>query len=133
VIVVPRDRVRVAFARSGGPGGQHVNKTATKAEVRFRLDEADWLSPEARARVAETFAARLTKDGDFVVTCDETRSQKDNLDRCFLKLEALLTAATKPVRRRKKSKPTRASKLRRLEGKRARGALKRSRRESGEG
>ncbi|HYC79327.1 MAG TPA: alternative ribosome rescue aminoacyl-tRNA hydrolase ArfB [Planctomycetota bacterium] len=128
MIRVPRDQVRVAFSRSGGPGGQNVNKTATKAEVRFTLDDAAWLSPEQRARVREKLAHRITRDGELIVASERERSQKDNLEDCFAKLESLLTEALRRERPRRPTKPTKASKTRRLDAKKARGDVKRGRR-----
>jgi ribosome-associated protein len=127
MIHVPRERVSVAFSRSGGPGGQNVNKTSTKAEVRFVLAEADWLSPERRALLAEKLAHRLTRAGELVVASEKHRSQKDNLEECFTKIEALLAAALRPVRARKATRPTKASQRRRVDDKKRRGDVKRGR------
>jgi ribosome-associated protein len=128
MIVVPRERVDVAFSRSGGPGGQNVNKTSTKAEVRFVLADADWIAPEVRARIAAKLAARLTKAGEIVTASERHRSQKENLEECFAKLSALLNEAARVERPRKASKPTRSSKRRRLDDKRSQGDKKRDRR-----
>ncbi len=128
MIEIPRDKVEVAFSRSGGPGGQNVNKTSTKAEVRFVLATAEWLRPEARAVLAEKLAGRITNDGELITASEKHRSQKENLEECFAKLSALLTEALRREKPRKKTKPSRGSKLRRLESKKAQGAKKRDRR-----
>jgi ribosome-associated protein len=128
MIRIPREKVAVAFSRSGGPGGQNVNKTSTKAEVRFTLADARWLSPEERARGGAKLAGRLTREGELIVTSEKHRSQKENLEECFAKLEALLAAALRPERPRKATKPTKSSKRRRVEEKKRRGETKQSRR-----
>ena len=128
MIRVPREKIDVAFSRSGGPGGQNVNKTSTKAETRFVLAAADWLTPEQRARLAEKLAGRLTREGEIIVASEKHRSQKENLEECYAKLEALLEAALRRERPRKATKPTKSSQRRRLDDKKRRGDTKDGRR-----
>ncbi len=124
---IPRDRLQVRFSRSGGPGGQNVNRVATKVEVRFRLDEADWISARVRARLAALFPGRLTSDGDFVVVSSRFRTQQRNLEDCIEKLRGFLVRAAAKPRRRVPTRPTLASRKRRLEEKKQRGQRKRDR------
>jgi ribosome-associated protein len=131
MIRVPREAVAVSFSRSGGPGGQNVNKTSTKAEVRFCVADAAWLSPEARARVLSKLATRITKEGELVVASEKHRSQRDNLEECFVKLEALLADAVRREKPRKATKPGPGARRRRLDEKKAHGARKRERRGGG--
>ncbi len=72
---VPEDRLRITFSRSSGAGGQNVNKVNTKVEVRFNLNEADWLESDVRERLRTQQASRLTRNGDIVFTSQEHRTQ----------------------------------------------------------
>lgn len=127
MIDIPRERIETRFARSSGPGGQHVNKTATKAEIRFVVAQADWIPASVRRRLAQQEAGRMTKDGVLIITSEKTRSQSDNLEDCFQKLAQMLSRASIRPKARKKTRPTRASKERRLEGKRQRASTKKQR------
>jgi ribosome-associated protein len=124
---IPRERLTIRFARSGGPGGQNVNKVETKAEVRFLLAEADWLPPWVRERMKQLFGGRLTREGEVIISSSRFRSQAQNLDDCLQKLRAMIEAAGRKSRRRIATAPTRASRERRAQAKRSRGARKRER------
>lgn len=126
-ISIPRDRLEVRTSRSRGPGGQGVNTTESKVEIRFVLADADWIPLAARARLAELFPSRLNNDGEFVLASDRSRSQSQNLEDCLAKLGEMIQAALIPPKIRRKTKPTRGSKERRLEGKRRQSDRKRSR------
>ena len=121
---IPRDRLTIRFARSGGPGGQNVNKVETKAEVRLRLADADWIPPGARARLFATEAARINREGELVITSSRFRSQSRNLEDCIEKLSRLIEAASVRPRRRVATRPTRASREERLQAKRRRSERK---------
>lgn len=125
--------VRFTFSRSSGPGGQNVNKVATKAELRVRISDLPAaFGPGARARLRTLAGKRLvrgeTTDGDEVVIVSESeRSQARNKALCLEKLRGLLVSAMAEPKTRRKTKPTRGSKERRLEGKRVRSKIKRAR------
>ncbi len=114
-------------SRSGGPGGQHVNKTESKVEVRLALAAISGLSPRAQARLAELAGDRLTADGELILTCDETRSQRRNRELVVERLAELIRDARAVPRIRRTSKPTWGSVQRRLGEKSRRSETKRLR------
>ena len=128
-LLVPDAILRFTFSRSSGPGGQNVNKLSTKARLHVALaDLSTHMNPDALQRlVLLAGTGRLNDAGDLVIACEESRSQSANRDTCLERLRELLLQAAQPVRKRRKSKPTRGSNQRRLDAKKVRGAHKRSR------
>lgn len=114
------------FAASAGPGGQHVNKVATACELRFDVDGAG-LGEVVRARLVKLAGRRMTDAGELVIVAKGSRSQEANKAEAMERLEELLEKAREVPVKRKKSKPTRASKERRLAGKKVRSGIKRLR------
>ncbi len=115
-VAIDAARLRWSQVRSGGPGGQHVNTTASQVEL--RLDVVDLaLRPAAAERLARLASHWLTDAGELVLTCSETRSAGRNRDLLIERLSELLVEACTIPKPRRKSKPTRASKERRLEAK----------------
>lgn len=108
----------------GGPGGQHVNRAATKVELRWNVLETSRFSESDRGRLAAKLASRLTSDGELVLTDHSSRSQHRNRERVTERVYELLGEALRRERKRKRTKPTNASKRRRLEQKRRRSAIK---------
>jgi len=88
------DSVKVKFSRSSGPGGQNVNKLATKAEVRLKVEEADWLSTEVKQSLVEQQKNRINKRWELIVTSDRFRSQSRNLQDAMQKLKEMVKAAS---------------------------------------
>ncbi len=124
---IPRERLKIRFARSGGPGGQNVNRVETKVEVRFKLEAADWIPPEVRARLAELARGRLNDAGELVIASTRFRTQRRNLEDCLAKLKRLLELASRPQAPRIRTGPTASSRYRWKRAKRFR-SLKKSRR-----
>ncbi len=127
-LVIPAAELRESASRSGGPGGQHVNKTSTRVTLRWNLDDSDCVTAAQRTRLRRRLGSRLTQSGDVVVHARRHRSQARNRVLARERLAELLREALAPRRPRVPTRPTRASKERRLEAKRRRSTLKRLRR-----
>ena len=125
---IPDEELEFSAARSGGPGGQNVNKVATKVTLRFDVARSPSLPPEARGRLLAKLASRLTKDGILQVSVQDTRSQKTNRDRAVERFVALLQAALRPEKPRRRTRVPAAVKRERLETKRRRSGVKSARR-----
>jgi len=124
---VPKWRLTISTSRSGGPGGQHVNRTESKVEIRFNVAEADWIPEQVRLRFTRLFANRITQDGEFVMTCEENRSRHRNQEVALERLSQMLDEAVVIPKSRRPTRPTRASKHRRLDAKSARSKIKKDR------
>jgi ribosome-associated protein len=126
-IVVPGRELRFTFVRSSGPGGQNVNKVATKAVLRWSLRNSTALPDAVRGRLLAKAARQINDRGELILTSQRYRDQSRNVDDCLAKLRNLILAATKAPRARKKTRPTKASKEARLGAKRATSEKKRRR------
>ena len=126
-IALPEDELALSFIRSPGPGGQNVNKVASAVQLRFALLASPSLPDGVKRRAAKLAGSRLTQDGEIVLTAAIHRTQRDNREAAIGRLVALLQAAAIAPKRRVATRPTLASKQRRLEGKSHRGAIKRLR------
>jgi ribosome-associated protein len=118
------DEIVERFVRASGPGGQHVNKTSTAVELRFDVRGSPSLSEDVKARLEGLAGSRLTLDGVLVLFSQGSRSQEMNRQEVRERLVELIRRALHKPKPRKKTKPTYASKLRRLEGKTRRGSVK---------
>ncbi len=125
---IPDEELDFSASRSGGPGGQNVNKVATKVTLRFDVAGSPSLPPEVRERLRAKLAPRLTKDGILQVSVQDTRSQKTNRDRAVEQFVALLQAALRPEKPRRRTRVPAAVKRERLESKRRRSGVKSARR-----
>lgn len=127
-IVIPATALEWQFARSSGPGGQHVNRTSSKAVLRFDVANSPHLPEDVRTRLLAQQRSRLTQEGSMLVVSQRHREQPRNIADCLAKLSAIIErAATKPTVRRKTKTP-RSAVAKRLDAKRHRGDAKRRRR-----
>ena len=126
-LVIPAGELRESATRSRGPGGQNVNKTSTRVTLRWNVRESGCLSASQRARLLDRLGSRLTRTGDLVVHCDRTRSQARNREHARERLVEIVLGGLATKRPRRPTKPTGASRKRRVEAKVRRGAVKRGR------
>lgn len=129
---IPADALAFSFSGSGGPGGQNVNKRATKAELRVHIDSIP-LSGRARERLLLLAARRINDAGEVVIVSSEHRSQGQNKSECMDRLRELLVEAMAVPRVRRKTRPSRGSVERRLTDKSQQSKRKESRRTRDDG
>ncbi len=130
-LTIPEDELSVAFARSGGPGGQNVNKVSSKAELRWRPTASRAVAALAapdRDWLLKRLDARLTTEGELIVISTKTRDQARNRADAEEKLRHLVMVALERPKPRRATRPTKASKERRLREKKSRADIKRGRR-----
>jgi ribosome-associated protein len=125
---IPDSEFQWTFVRSGGPGGQNVNKVASKAVLRWDLAGSPSLPAEVKARLRARQHRRVTAEGVLILTSQRFRDQEQNRRDCLDKLRDLVRQAATPPRRRQATRPTRASRERRLHAKERRARTKSARR-----
>ncbi len=126
-ISLSEDELEERFVRSPGPGGQHVNKVETAVQLRFDAANSPNLPPEVLARLKHLAGRRMTRDGVVVIAANRTRSQERNRQDARDRLVELLRDAATPPKQRRPTRTPPASKRRRLETKKKRGAVKKTR------
>lgn len=121
----------ITATRSSGPGGQNVNKVSTKIELRFNLTESLLLSDEEKEIIALKLTARINNAGELIIVSQSERTQLQNKESAIEKFYSMLEKALLPVRKRKPTKPSYASKLRRLDHKKLLSKKKENRKSPG--
>ena len=126
-VFIPRSELTARASRSSGPGGQHVNTSSTRVEVRWNVKETAVMDDETRDRVFKRLGKRADADGTVRVVSSESRSQRVNRERAEMRLAELVRRALVVPKKRKATAPTRASVERRLQAKKKRSVVKRNR------
>ena len=126
-IRIPAHELDEQASRSGGPGGQHVNKTSNRVTLRWNVMKSRSLNEDQRTRLLARLDARLTRSGDLIVHVDGHRSRRRNLDEARERLVSILAEALEVPRARRPTAPSRAARRRRMDDKRHRSNLKRDR------
>lgn len=99
-IQIPIEKIECNYSRSSGPGGQNVNKLNTKVELRFNVNESDWLTKEAKERLRELYPNKINNEGFFILTCQEHRTQVKNKKEAMKKLQEFIDLASMPKKER---------------------------------
>ncbi len=128
-LTIPEDELALAFTPSGGPGGQHANKTSTRVELTWDVAGSRVLSPQQRALIQQRLRNRIDASGCLRLTSDAYRSQLRNREDVRRRLAELVARARRPDRPRRPTEPSATARRRRVEDKRRRGETKRLRRD----
>jgi ribosome-associated protein len=127
-IRIPLDEFQVSHARSSGPGGQNVNKVNSKVTIHWPVPGSPSLPDDVRERFVARYRRRINKQGELVIHSQRYRDQERNLGDCLEKIRGLLLEVATPPKPRKATRPSRASKQRRLNEKKSRSQTKQQRR-----
>lgn len=124
---IPESEIQFIFSRSGGKGGQNVNKVESRVQLRWSADHSAVFSFAEKMMISRALHSRMTEQGEVSIDVDTSRSQAQNRAEAIERLQALVAQALIPPKPRKKTRPTRASKLKRLDSKRRSSERKQSR------
>ncbi|MGE5501077.1 MAG: alternative ribosome rescue aminoacyl-tRNA hydrolase ArfB [Ignavibacteriales bacterium] len=123
-IALDEGEIDIKAARASGPGGQHVNKTSTAIELRFDVANSPSLADDVKARLTKIAGSRMTQEGELLIFAQTHRSQEMNRQDAIGRLVALIQKAAEAPKPRKRTRPTKASKERRLAAKTRRSSVK---------
>lgn len=126
-VAIPRSELDVRVSRSSGAGGQHVNKTSSRVEIFWNIQSSKAISEAERARLIDKLRSKLTTDGSIRVVASDMRSQSRNRELAEGRLAELVRRALLIPRKRRPTRPTKASKEARLEGKKRQASKKKNR------
>ena len=132
IVIIPGGELAFAFSRSGGPGGQNVNKVSSKVELRWNPATSAAFTDDERAWLLERLKSRLTTDGTLIVTSTATRDQIKNREDATSKLALIVRAALDRPKPRRATRPSRSAKRRRVADKRHHAEIKRNRSGTGD-
>jgi len=127
MIEIPENEIEIKFIRASGPGGQNVNRRATKVQLRWNIVKSQILSAEQKERLFQSRFVKTTKEGDVIIESDETRHQEQNREIAIWRLNESVNQALKQEKKRISTKPSRAAKEKRLEEKKRKSQTKQSR------
>ena len=131
-LTIPENELTFSFVRSSGPGGQNVNKVATAAQLRFDVRNSPSLTMEVKERLVSLAGSRMTQDGMLVIEARRYRTQEQNRADALLRLAVLLEKATQQPKVRHATRPSLSARIKRVESKKKRGAVKKQRQPSDE-
>jgi ribosome-associated protein len=131
-LTIPENELTFCFVRSSGPGGQNVNKVATAAQLRFDVRNSPSLTSEVKERLVGLAGTRMTQDGMLVIEAKRYRTQEQNRADALLRLAILLEKATHRPKVRHATRPSLSARIKRVESKKKRGAVKKQRQPSDE-
>jgi ribosome-associated protein len=126
-VAIPLAELNFRFTTSSGPGGQHANRSATRAVLLFDVTQSPSLTDEVRQRLLEKLAARLDKEGVLQIAVQDSRSQMQNRELAIARFQAMVAKALKIPKRRRKTKPSKAAQEARLADKKKHGKRKQDR------
>ncbi len=128
MIIIPENELDISFSRSGGKGGQNVNKVETKATLRWDVYNSQVLTPEEKYKIVHKLHNRITEKGDLVLWSQSQRSQAQNKAAVIAKLNDLINRALQPEKKRIPTRPSKASKEKRIQAKKRKSEKKQLRR-----
>ncbi len=126
-IIIPEHELEITASRSGGAGGQHVNKTSSRITVRWNVNNTQALSPEQKERVLQKLQSQLTVDGDLIIHSSESRSQQHNKDAAITRLARIVAKALHVPKKRRPTRMSPEAKERRLQEKSRHSKIKKMR------